>query len=366
MNKLTKVGCSALCGSLAAISAASAGDLTVTGGADLTWISKGGSTTGNPIGIGSNFNMKGSGEFDNGWTYDVTTAFTNVGAYSAANITLDLGGLGKFNFNQGNSGNGIAAIDDKMPTAWEESWGTGLSTGVRLALGSGASQNVMYTTPTVLGTSIAVTFAPEYGAADVNDKSTADAGTHSKRSYDATININPSLGTEILSGLNIFGGASTMEVVEQLAANADTYEAVAGVTYDLGPISLGAQWSADYTGVDSSHTSVTTPVYNFYKNFAFGVAFNISDDLSISYGEWKARKSGYTDSGEADTRSPVAASNGLNQIPSGDRTIDVSSLQAAYTLGGASFRIASTKADNVAWSVGDNQEATTISLGLAF
>ena len=35
MNKLTKVGCSALCGSLAAFSAANAGDLTVTGGADL-------------------------------------------------------------------------------------------------------------------------------------------------------------------------------------------------------------------------------------------------------------------------------------------------------------------------------------------
>ena len=106
--------------------------LTVTGGADLTWLSKS-TTTGNPLGIGSNFNIKGSGELDNGWTFDVTTAFTNVGAYSAANITLDMGGLGKFNFNQGNSGNGIAAYDDKMPTAWEESWGAGQSTGIRLA-----------------------------------------------------------------------------------------------------------------------------------------------------------------------------------------------------------------------------------------
>jgi hypothetical protein len=35
MNKLTKVGCSALCGSLAAISAANAGDFAVTGGADV-------------------------------------------------------------------------------------------------------------------------------------------------------------------------------------------------------------------------------------------------------------------------------------------------------------------------------------------
>ena len=60
MNKLTKVGCSALCGSLAAISAAHAGDLTVTGGADMTWVSKNGATTGNPLGIGSNFLVDGS------------------------------------------------------------------------------------------------------------------------------------------------------------------------------------------------------------------------------------------------------------------------------------------------------------------
>ena len=36
MNKLTKVGCSALCGSLAAIVSANAGALSVTGGAAMT------------------------------------------------------------------------------------------------------------------------------------------------------------------------------------------------------------------------------------------------------------------------------------------------------------------------------------------
>ena len=56
MNKLTKVGLSALCSSLAAVSAANAGEMTVTGGVDMSWMSYGGnsSTTGNPIGMGSN------------------------------------------------------------------------------------------------------------------------------------------------------------------------------------------------------------------------------------------------------------------------------------------------------------------------
>jgi len=353
MNKLTKVGCSALCGSLAAISSASAGDMTITGGADMTWLSNS-TTTGNPLGIGSNFNIKGSGELDNGWTFDVTTAFGNAGAYSAANITLDLGGLGKFNFNQGNSGNGVAAYDDKMPTAWEESWGAGQGTGIRLALGSGASQNIMYTTPTVLGTTIALTLAPDYGTSDVADKTTSASEDSDKRSYDASININPSLGTEILSGLNVFGAASTIETIEQNGSGVDDrYEAVAGVTYDLGPVSLGVQWSGDYTGVESTHTSGNTAVYNLYKNVAFGVAFNVSDDLSVSYGEWKAKKAGYTD---AD----------VNQLDEGDRTIDISSMQAAYTLGGASFRIASTKVDNAAWDTSRDEQTTTVSLGLAF
>jgi hypothetical protein len=66
MNKLTKIGASALCGSLAAISAAKAGDLAVTGGVDMSWVSLEKEVTGNPIGMGSNVGFSGSGELDNG------------------------------------------------------------------------------------------------------------------------------------------------------------------------------------------------------------------------------------------------------------------------------------------------------------
>ena len=59
MNKLTKVGFSALCGSLAAIASANAGELTVTGGVDMSWISKSEDVVGNPIGMGSNLTFKG-------------------------------------------------------------------------------------------------------------------------------------------------------------------------------------------------------------------------------------------------------------------------------------------------------------------
>ena len=77
MNKISKLGVSALCGSLAAVSSANAGDLTVSGGADLTWQSLDQEVTGNPIGIGSNYSLAGSGELDNGWTVDLSIAMKN-------------------------------------------------------------------------------------------------------------------------------------------------------------------------------------------------------------------------------------------------------------------------------------------------
>jgi hypothetical protein len=355
MNKLTKVGCSALCGSLAAISAANAGELSVTGGADMTFSSVSRSTTGNPIGIGSNFTINGSSELDNGWAYDLAIAHTNAGAYSAATINIDMQGLGKLTFDQGSSANGIQAFDDKMPTAWEESWGNGLSTGVRLVSGSGTSDNIMYTSPTLIGTTLTLTLAPEYGSTDTGDKSSGVANNNNKRSYDATINVNPSLGTEILSGLNVFVGASTIEMQEANPTdNADQYQAVAGLTYSLGPLSIGLQTNGEYTGIDDNGDGEATTGSNVYQAIAYGIAFNVNDDLSFSYNTYEEKKKGR-----------IQSAGGTDEAL---RFINVESFQVAYTMGGASVRIADTAVDNAAYgqNANDDKSATIVSLGLAF
>jgi hypothetical protein len=348
MNKLTKVGCSALCGSLAAISAANAGELTVTGGADMTWVSKGGQVAGNPMGIGSNLTFKGSGELDNGWAFDLTVANANANAFSAATVNLDMGGLGSLNFDQGSSVNGIKAYDDKMPTAWEESWGAGMSTGLVLPTGSGQSHNIKYTTPKILGITIAGTLAPQYGATDNGDKSVSGASDSVYgKSKDVVININPSLGTEILSGLNIYAGAAEVEQYQKgSAAEHNQYDAVAGITFDLGPVAIGAMGSGHYTGEDSAAT------YNGYKSTAFGIAFNINDSLSVSYGGWDQRKASYND--EHAQGGPA------------DRNTKVRSFQVAATMGGASVRVADIKTENRMYTAGADDHATVISLGLAF
>ena len=187
MNKITKLGVSALCGTLATVSAANAGDLSVTGGVDMSWVSLDNQTTGNPIGMGSNLTFKGSGELDNGWTFDLTVAMLNQDAYSNTNVTVTMGGLGKLDFNQGNSGNGIDALDDKMPTAWEEPWGNALGTGVKLVSGSGPQNNLMYTTPTIAGSTITFTMAPDVGSGDVADKASSGHGGSTGAGHDVTV-----------------------------------------------------------------------------------------------------------------------------------------------------------------------------------
>ena len=350
MNKLTKVGFSALCGSLAAISTANAGDLTVTGGVDMSWISLDNSTTGNPIGIGSNLTFKGSGELDNGWKFDLTVANTNANAYSAATVNLDMGMLGKLNFDQGSSGNGIAAFDNKMPTAWEEPWGNGLSSGVKTVLGSGGSDNIMYTTPTVLGITLTATHAPTVGSSDTADKASSGVRTTKGHGYDGTININPSFGTELLSGLDLFVGGHYTDVMKNSGTGYedDIYEAVAGVTFDIGPLSIGYGQDGFITGESGATAGVS-----HYRGEMYGVAFNVNDDLSVSYGFNSTRKEGYVN----------CSSSCVNES---GRKVEVQSTQIAYTMGGASLRLADTRGKNVGFTAANDIDATVISVSLAF
>ena len=345
MNKLTKVGLSALCGSLAAVSSANAGEMTVTGGVDMTWASYDDASTGNPIGMGSNLTFKGAGELDNGWTFGVTVAMLNQDAYSTTAVNIVMGGLGALNLNQGDSGNGIDALDDKMPTAWEEAWGAGLGTGIQLVQGVGANSNVQYTTPKVGGITVALAVAPDMGSADVNDKGSAGSADNTGSGYDATVNINPSFGTEILSGLDIFVGGHVGERYVDGTPGNDRYEAIGGLTYSLGPIAIGYARSGIDTG---ANTTVTDPAW--YKNSMFGISFNVNDDLSVSYAEHESEQ-GLVNDGTRSTDD-----------------VEVSSFQVAYTMGGASVRYASISSDNSSYQDSNDfdKEAQIISVSLAF
>jgi len=350
MNKLTKVGLSALCGSLASIAAANAGTLEVLGGATATWSSNSGAVTGNPIGMNSGITFKGSGELDNGSTFTLTITQADQIAYSAGSISLATPSLGTFSVSSRSGGNGIGGHDDKMPTAWEETWGTSLGTGIDLPKGVSSSMNIGWTSPSMGGSTVKVAVAP--GANDAtfnNDKGVSAAANSSLNGgIDVLLDLNPSMGTDVLAGLNIFvGGSRTDQNPEGTYTTSDREEAVAGMTFAYGPVTVGYQRSFENTGLKTASS------VEFYQNNAFGISFNINDNLSISYGEMESIKQTKASDGEAGSTTA---------------TTTAESIQMAYSMGGMSIKIAETDVDNATYTSGtaSDFDATTIALTLAF
>jgi len=333
MNKLTKIGASALCGSLAVISAANAGELTVTGGIDMTWMSEEDQTTGNPIGLGSNYALKGSGELDNGWTVDLKIAQGNAAAYSSTNVTIGLPGLGDVLITHGTSGTGIQRYDDITPTVWEEADGAGLSAGINKIMGTSAGGTIEVTPTEALPAGLVahIAWSKDADSGDTGDKTTGGTTGILGSGWDITLEATSDLHG--VDGLTVYGGIAEVEQFQNAAAyNGDVEEQVWGIKYAAGGFSVGYQ----QTDEDTGNTAKTG-----YENTAYGITFNVNDDFSIGYGHVDSNQAGGTSDAEAD------------------------SIQAAYTMGGATFRIAQVDVDNQTYGTVD-YKSTIVSLGLAF
>jgi len=338
MNKLTKIGASALCGSLAAVSAANAGDLSVTGGVDMSWISLPKQNVGNPIGIGSNLTFSGSGELDNGWTVALSVADTNAAVYSNTNVTITIPGLGDVRIDQGTSGTGIDRMDDMTPNVWEEAYGTGLAGGPDTVSGVSGGTNIEIT-PSVTpdGLTMRAAWSPDPGGSNAGDKASAQSsGSTLSSGYSVTLEASSDFTG--MDGLTLYGGIARMDQYQNSTTiNDDKQEYTVGAKYAVGGFTLGYQYSKEDTGRASTHTQ--------YQNDAYGVTFAINDDLSIGYNNYKSEKSSTTNT-----------------------ELEASSVQIAYSMGGVSVRLADASIDNQNYTTGaaNQRDATTLSIALAF
>jgi hypothetical protein len=339
MNKLTKYGVSALCGSLAAISSANAGDLSVTGGVDMSWMSKNDDTVGNPIGIGSNLTFKGSGELDNGWSVGLSVAHLNGNAYSSTNVTVGVPGLGDFRISQGVSGSGIDRMDDMTPNVWEEAYGTGLGHTIDTVSGVSGGANIEWTPEmTPDGLTARIAYSPNAGGSGSSDKGTSGSGTsdHKGAGYDITVEATDAITG--MAGLTLYAGMAEVDTyTDSTTYSDDISEKTVGVKYAAGSFTLGYQWSEEENGRATTATK--------YTNDGYGVTFSINDDLSIGYANYESEQSSTT-----------------------NVTEEATSIQLAYTMGGASIRIAESSGDNIGYTTAasGDKDATTVSVSLAF
>jgi len=336
MNKITKLGVSALCGSLAAVSSANAGDLSVTGGVDMSWISLDDDTTGNPIGIGSNYTFSGSGELDNGIGVALSIAMANQGGYSATTVTVTVPAMGDFKIGGGTTGSGIDRLDDVTPNVWEEAYATGMSNGMQTVNGSISGRGIEWT-PNMLpdGVTARVFYTPDVGGGSAsNDKGASGHSTTSGKGYDVTLELGEAVTG--MAGLKIGGGISNAD--NPLAGQGDIEDTTIYATYAIGGLTLGYQWSEADLG--------TTTGAQQYDNDGYGITFAINDDLSVGYNHYES----------AQTHSD------------GDVTNEATSVQIAYSVGGASIRLAESSSDNQDYNTATayDKDNTILSVSLAF
>ena len=136
MNKLTKIGLTALAGSLVATSSM-AGSLSATGAASMGLTNVSGTQTtqslnaplgGNGWSMGNSVTFAGSGDLDNGMTVSVSFELDNGAAngttspFDSHSLTLGMNEMGTLTFAGHGGSTVMGAWDDKTPTASEEAW----------------------------------------------------------------------------------------------------------------------------------------------------------------------------------------------------------------------------------------------------
>ena len=242
MNKITKIGLTALAGSLVATSAF-AGSMSVSGSAKVTYQSKGQSAA-NPYSNSKGISFSGSGELDNGFT--VSTGYTMTdAAFSSSYVSLDMGDSGTLHFMNGTSKAGLNKYQDKMPTAGEQVWDD-VDTDDNGVVGTGNANTFGYEV-SAMGLTISASWAKEATGTD---------------------NSLVLVANDLIDGMEIGYGVGNNSVTSTQEDDHST----AYVTYTSGMVTVGVQTSSiDKPSADEDR-------------MAAAISLAVNENMSVSYG----------------------------------------------------------------------------------
>ena len=273
MNNFKKVGLTALAGSLA-VASANAAEMSVSGATLLTYTTEDGTeVTGNPWGMKTNLAFSASGDV-NGYTVSyLQVSKDQFAGMSSARLSVDMGDMGTLAFDQG-SGSGLATIDDKTPTAAEEIWDgldTSGSAGAKGLVGAAGNTGVFNYINTFSGVTLNAALRSGSGTKNADGVSSA-AG---QSAWDFALTTDGSmLGVDGLAIGAGYGEAENGSEADTTYGDAEHMTAFAN--YSIGPVTFGLQQSyIDSNKVGTSDQETT----------AWGLAFNVNENLSVSYGE---------------------------------------------------------------------------------
>jgi outer membrane protein OmpU len=273
MNNFKKVGLTALAGSLAAVSAHAA-EMTVSGATMLSYTSEDTSeVTGNPFGMKTNLGFTASGDV-NGMTVSyMQTSKDQFAGMSSARLSIDMGDMGTLAFDQG-SGSGLATIDDKTPTAAEEIWDglDGLTVGG--LVGTAGNSGVFNYINTFAGMTYNVAARKGSGAKSTDG---ASSGQGQNAMDIAITGAGDMFGMDGLAWGIGYGEAENGTVATAgVGDGGDDEHMTLFANYTIGPVTAGYQVS----NIDNGSGGATDEAVD-----QWGIAFNVNDSLSLSYGE---------------------------------------------------------------------------------
>ena len=310
MNKLVKIGATALAGSLVAFSV-NAAEMSVSGGASITYSNTGAATTNNNFTMGDSLNFSASGETDGG--LNVTYNMEIDGGAEDDHSVVMAGDFGTLTFHGHGGSTPLSAIDDKSPNAYEESWDVVSGADTKMTFGNAQDNMFVFTSNSMNG----LTFSASYHRAGAVS---ATSGT----SYGITY------APESVEGLTV--GYAVEE--DESTAGTSIDESSMYVTYATGPVTVGISMA------EADHPTAASST----EFEAGGLTYAVNDDFSIGYN--------------------VSKLTTPNNAADGDQ--DGSGISFSYTMGGMTVAGAVNSVDNVNNASGTSRDGAEIGVSFAF
>ena len=279
MNNLKKVGLTALATSLVA-TASYAGELSVSGGAALSYTGLSSRSDTNPWAMGDSVKFNGGGDLDNGMTVSVYYELDG-GTFDDYNLKIGMGDSGTISYSgNSSSGSGVDKLKDIVPNAYTPVYEATDSIDSGLVDKSGNTQAGQWGYDVSVGSlALSASYHPKPAAA-------AKAETGYAVVYSG-----------LMDGLEL---SAAMFDDGDIAEN-DTM----GVKYTMGSVTAAYQ----ITNVDYEATGSTDEDAVHY-----GVSVAINDELSVSAGRQVIEFDGQ---GDDETNTGLMASYTMGSISIG-------------------------------------------------
>ena len=340
---------------------AKAGELTVTGSANASYVVNGGQVNNNDKGLGISNELKfaASGELDNGFTWDYFMELdgNDGGAHDNddSQLKIGMGSMGTLYINDSEGGlstetkDGIGAVGVGSDFANTADF-------VGNAIDVSGSGNIQYDAPAdVLPFGLGVSLAYVPNNSDGDNNSYKNAGVENTAGGDGDSTIMYRVTAAPIDGLSV--GADYLDAQNTTGTYSQTYEAGGWyAAYAMGNFEVGYKERYYAPAVANKLGASDTP--HSYVLTGMGVEVALNDAVSISYSEETSERKQYTGT----TNAAAGASPFTRETVEFESTF----LMLAYDIGGATIGLTSVESSNSGYVSGADTTKTLATMSMAF